>query len=289
MAARLSASLTSRCAFAYAVRIVARVPACASRCVSRVVRKLTNCALAAVNCSSACRAWICTSGLESSRRTSPGFTCEEGCANTLSTRPADRAVMYRMCSGTRVPGPRRSRTIGPWRTESTHSVPRSTGGAAGESEEMMRVNTISTPTPIPPWISRFRFLTGARGISISDTFTKAGPVPAEDPLNPLRSSQLDGRRRAWLAAAVRRRDSQSQFRTILEWVPFVDLPVFPVTARMAGQPADYQPLCAHKRMIVESPQPQDEPTPPGRRPWQAPELTELPKLTDLTLISGIPG
>ena len=27
----------------------------------------------------------------------------------------------------------------------------------------------------------------------------------------------------------------------------------------------------------------------GRRPWQAPELTELPKLTDLTLISGIIG
>jgi len=26
-----------------------------------------------------------------------------------------------------------------------------------------------------------------------------------------------------------------------------------------------------------------------RRPWQAPELKELPKLTDLTLISGIPG
>lgn len=42
-------------------------------------------------------------------------------------------------------------------------------------------------------------------------------------------------------------------------------------------------------MIVELPQPQDEPTPPGKRPWQAPELTELPKLTDLTLISGIPG
>ena len=31
------------------------------------------------------------------------------------------------------------------------------------------------------------------------------------------------------------------------------------------------------------------PPPTGRRPWQAPELTELPKLTDLTLISGIPG
>ena len=29
--------------------------------------------------------------------------------------------------------------------------------------------------------------------------------------------------------------------------------------------------------------------PTGKRPWQAPELTELPKLTDLTLISGIPG
>lgn len=57
---------------------------------------------------------------------------------------------------------------------------------------------------------------------------------------------------------------------------------------MAGQPADYQPLCVYKRIIVESPQPQDE-TSPGKRQWQTPELTELPKLTDLTLISGIPG
>ena len=41
---------------------------------------------------------------------------------------------------------------------------------------------------------------------------------------------------------------------------------------------------------MESPRPSNEPTgPSGRRPWQAPELTELPKLTDLTLISGIPG
>jgi hypothetical protein len=39
---------------------------------------------------------------------------------------------------------------------------------------------------------------------------------------------------------------------------------------------------------VEASQNQDGP-PTGRRPWQAPELTELPKLTDLTLISGIPG
>ena len=37
---------------------------------------------------------------------------------------------------------------------------------------------------------------------------------------------------------------------------------------------------------MESPQPNDQ---PERRPWAAPELTELPKLTDLTLISGIPG
>jgi len=41
---------------------------------------------------------------------------------------------------------------------------------------------------------------------------------------------------------------------------------------------------------VESPSPSNEAGgTPGRRPWQAPELTELPKLTDLTLISGIPG
>lgn len=39
---------------------------------------------------------------------------------------------------------------------------------------------------------------------------------------------------------------------------------------------------------MESSRSQDDPT-PGKRPWQTPELTELPKLTDLTLISGIPG
>ncbi|HTY07277.1 MAG TPA: hypothetical protein VMC86_12220 [Gemmatimonadales bacterium] len=33
-----------------------------------------------------------------------------------------------------------------------------------------------------------------------------------------------------------------------------------------------------------------DPAGPGvRKPWVAPQLTELPKLTDLTLISGIPG
>jgi len=43
---------------------------------------------------------------------------------------------------------------------------------------------------------------------------------------------------------------------------------------------------------VEPSRPTDVKAPAGsgsRRPWQAPELTELPKLTDLTLISGIPG
>jgi hypothetical protein len=40
---------------------------------------------------------------------------------------------------------------------------------------------------------------------------------------------------------------------------------------------------------VEPPDPQNASGPAERRPWQAPELTELPKLTDLTLISGIPG
>jgi len=64
--------------------------------------------------------------------------------------------------------------------------------------------------------------------------------------------------------------------------------VSPVTAAAATRAADYQPLLASKRKIVESPQPQDELS-AERRPWQTPELTELPKLTDLTLISGIPG
>ena len=41
---------------------------------------------------------------------------------------------------------------------------------------------------------------------------------------------------------------------------------------------------------MDSPSPSNESSgTPGRRPWQTPELTELPKLTDLTLISGIPG
>jgi hypothetical protein len=51
---------------------------------------------------------------------------------------------------------------------------------------------------------------------------------------------------------------------------------------------DYQLLSVSPRIIVEASQNQDD-SPTGRRPWQVPELTELPKLTDLTLISGIPG
>lgn len=39
---------------------------------------------------------------------------------------------------------------------------------------------------------------------------------------------------------------------------------------------------------MASPQPSGD-SGTTRRPWQAPELTELPKLTDLTLISGIIG
>ena len=48
-----------------------------------------------------------------------------------SIRPAVTAEIQRICSGTRVPVPRTSRSIGPRFTVSVQSVARSTVGAAG--------------------------------------------------------------------------------------------------------------------------------------------------------------
>ncbi len=73
--------------------------------------------------------------------------------------------MNRMCSGTSVPGPRTSRTISPRRTESTHSVPRSTVGAAGLRLVRKTVSNTTAPAAIPPRTYRRYCGAGARGMS----------------------------------------------------------------------------------------------------------------------------
>ena len=55
--------------------------------------------------------WSITSGLESSSSTVSDFTAAPGRRWMRSTRPAVSAVIQRMCSGTRVPGPFTARSI----------------------------------------------------------------------------------------------------------------------------------------------------------------------------------
>jgi hypothetical protein len=70
-----------------------------------------------------------------------GSTIAPARSTMRSTRPAVVAEIHRMSSGTSVPDPRTSRSICPRLTVSTHTVARSTLGAAGFSRE--------TPTVMP--------------------------------------------------------------------------------------------------------------------------------------------
>ena len=94
---------------------------------------VTSAAWAALSACSAFSAWICWSGFDVSSRTSPVFTLWPDSATSLSTRALACAEIQVMCSGTRLPGPRTSRTMSPRRTESMYSVAASTVGAAGLS------------------------------------------------------------------------------------------------------------------------------------------------------------
>ena len=76
-----------------------------------------------------------TCGLLISRRMVSALTNEPGSMRIRTTVASVSAGICRTdsCEGTREPTPRTWRSIGPRFTESVHTVPRSTVGAAGRS------------------------------------------------------------------------------------------------------------------------------------------------------------
>ena len=82
--------------------------------------------------------------------TLPAATTVPGRRQIRSTRPIVVAGIQRMSSGTSVPRPRTSRSIGPRLTVSIQTVARSTLGAAGFSRDtpsVMRPTSDSATTP----------------------------------------------------------------------------------------------------------------------------------------------
>ena len=94
-----------RFASASSVWRVAMVDCCASSWVLRVLRRLMRSARAWASCLSASSAWSITSGLESSMSVVPASMRAPGRSGSRSMRPAVSAVIQRICSGTRLPGP----------------------------------------------------------------------------------------------------------------------------------------------------------------------------------------
>ena len=84
-------------------------------------------------------------GLLNTSRTVSGFTSSPECVRIFATWLSKAAGIQMMSSGTSVPKPRTSRSIGPRFTESIHTVARSTVGAAGFRSESLQV---ITPTAI---------------------------------------------------------------------------------------------------------------------------------------------
>ena len=86
-----------------------------------------------------------------------------------STRPAVRAVIQRICSGTSVPGPRTCRTMVPCMTVSIHTVAASTPGAAGSRFLNAMVTPIRARAPTDHWMILFLVLGfGSRAMSTID-------------------------------------------------------------------------------------------------------------------------
>ena len=77
------------------------------------------------------------------------FTVAPGRRWMRSTRPAVSAVIQRMCSGTRVPGPFTARSIAPRRTVSIHTPLFSTDGAAGLTRVTPKASS-ATRSVAPP-------------------------------------------------------------------------------------------------------------------------------------------
>ena len=73
-----------------------------------------------------------------------------GLSTIRSTRPIVVAGIQRMFSGTSVPSPRTSRTIGPRLTVSIQTVARSTLGAAGFRRDSPSVMSSTAARPTMP-------------------------------------------------------------------------------------------------------------------------------------------
>ena len=78
------------------------------------------------------------------------FTGAPGLTSTRSTRALVLAAIHWISSGTSVPCPSTSRTMGPRRTVSIQTVPRSTLGAAGRSCRRPTLTATSAVTPATP-------------------------------------------------------------------------------------------------------------------------------------------
>jgi hypothetical protein len=119
----------------------------ASFCPFSVACRLTSSACAWASCRSASSAASSRSELDSSRITVSAFTTAPGFTGTFSTRALVLAASHWISSGTRVPCPSTSRSMGPRRTVSIQTVPFSTEGAAGRSRRRPTLTPITTITP----------------------------------------------------------------------------------------------------------------------------------------------
>ncbi len=106
-----------------------------------------------------------TSGLSRTTSTVVGLTFTPGWIGSSSTRPLVRATTLRTYSGLSVPGALTSRVISPRLTVSIHSVPRSTGGAAGFSPLITTVIPPMATMPTAQPMICLVFLGGSRLIS----------------------------------------------------------------------------------------------------------------------------
>ena len=166
-----SSSCASRFSFEllYCVSICATCDCWSSSARSSSVLRLVKFASADACASCASITDWRSSGLLSSRITVSGFTSAPGRRRIRSTRPCVVVLIHRMSSGTSVPEPRTSRSIGPRLTVSTQTAARSTDGAAGFSRDtpmVIRMMTTSADVAMAARLIFFFFATaGERAMS----------------------------------------------------------------------------------------------------------------------------
>ncbi len=110
------------------------------------------------------------SGLLNTSKIAFGFTSSPDRASIFATWLSNSAGIQIMSSGTRVPRPRTSRTMGPRFTESIQTVARSTVGAAGFSFESRQLIAPTAATVSVRMMIRriiFFFATPSRFTSIA--------------------------------------------------------------------------------------------------------------------------